>query len=173
MEDVVTMRKMLNFISPNRTTVAGEQTVVTSGRFVRFAFAGGGATVIYFTLSNLFASILLLPSTTSSVLAYSVSVVFSYFAQSRYVFRVRHDSKSNVMRFIVSSLLGLLLSYGLIYVLTVRLGLSFILGTVAVCVAIPAISFILFSFWVFRPSSASFRPNVALAKNSRSSDETR
>ncbi len=123
-------------------------------RIVRFGIAGLGATVFYFVLTTALASGTGLQPASASIGAYLVALILSYLLQSRFAFRVSDDSAAQITRFIVTAIIGLAVSYGVMALATEVLDLHYIIGAIGVCILIPAINFVIFSRWVFARHAA-------------------
>lgn len=124
-----------------------------AARLARFGLAGLMATFFYFVLVNGFVLIWALEAVTASVLAYLLAMLFSYAAQSRFTFRVTDDHGGQVARFVITSLFGLGVSYGVMVLCKDLLNFPYIVGAVAVCVLIPLANYLVFKHWVFARSA--------------------
>lgn len=124
-------------------------------RLLRFGLAGALATLLYFVLVSVLVVLVGLQPVAASVWAYLLAMVFSYAAQSRFTFRVRTDGTSQVIRFVVTSLAGLGISYGAMWLTEHALEIPYVFGAAAVCVLIPLTNFFVFKHWVFAQQSES------------------
>lgn len=118
--------------------------------FLRFCTVGVAATVTYFLVANLLMFINITTTEISSVLAYMVGIVISYFGQSSYTFRVTDKNHGQFLRFSFLSLIGLCISY-----LSVSYAVNFyhvkpFWGTIVTSVSIPILSFFVMKVWVFK-----------------------
>lgn len=127
-------------------------------KLVRFGIAGLAATVIYFLLFLAIDAATGMNPTLSSVLAYCLALIFSYFAQSRFVFLVTNDTAAQTGRFIASSALGLTISVVALEV-SQTAGWPNWVGSAIVCVSIPVLNFLMMNFWVFCSNSGAERPD--------------
>jgi putative flippase GtrA len=116
---------------------------------VRFGLTGVTTTLVYFFLTNAFVLLLGMPPAVASVCAYLVSIGISYLLQSRFTFRVNSDSVDQVVRFVVTSLAGLGVSWCVMVFTVSVLGWPYLIGALAVCILIPATNFFVFRGWVF------------------------
>ncbi|MFN4212156.1 MAG: GtrA family protein, partial [Devosia sp.] len=89
-----------------------------------------------------------LDPTTASVTSYLVSVVFSYLMQSRFTFRRKQDTAMQMVKFLVTSLFGFLVSYFSVAYAT-YLGLHYVVGAIIVCAVLPIANYFIFKRWVF------------------------
>ncbi|MEX0409336.1 GtrA family protein [Aquibium sp. LZ166] len=117
-------------------------------RLVRFGISGLLATGLYFVLVNVAVLTFGTDPAWASVYAYLLSLLFSYAMQSRFTFGVKGDSPSQVLRFGLTSVVGLSVSYWII-VLNGALELPFVVGALGVCILIPVCNFLVFKHWVF------------------------
>lgn len=123
-------------------------------RIVRFGIAGLGATVFYFVLTTVLASGAGMNPASASICAYLAALILSYLLQSRFAFRVAGDNAAQITRFIVTAIVGLVVSYGVMALATGVLDLHYLVGAIGVCVLIPVINFVIFSRWVFAHRAA-------------------
>jgi putative flippase GtrA len=125
-----------------------------ASRVARFGIAGVLATLLYFLIVNGIVLGFGTAPASASVYAYLISLCFSYLMQSRFTFRVPDHSLGQGLRFAVTSLAGLAISFGAMSVSVNGLGLPYAVGAVAVCVLIPLANFFVFQHWVFAARSA-------------------
>lgn len=123
-------------------------------RLLRFGLAGIAATVVYLLLFITIDAISEWDVTIISVLAYVLSIGFSYFAQSRFTFRVERDTRTQMIRFVVTSLIGLLVSAGALEV-SKAAGWPNWMGAALVGSLVPVLNFLILSLWVFRTETPS------------------
>jgi putative flippase GtrA len=118
-------------------------------RLLRFAIAGGLATFLHFILTNIAIAILGLSPVLSTSGAYLVCVPVSYLLQSRFTFQVKHDTRTQIVKFTFVSISGLLVSAAVMRWAVENQGLPYWAGAAVVAAAIPLVNFIILSFWVF------------------------
>lgn len=118
-------------------------------RILRFGFAGILATILYFILVGAIVSGLSADPVLASVYAYLISLVFSYLMQSRFTFRVREDTFGQRLRFVITSICGLAISFWAMSFFVNVLELPYAAGAAAVCVLIPLTNYFVFQHWVF------------------------
>jgi putative flippase GtrA len=118
-------------------------------RLARFVLSGIVATLVYFMLTNMLVLAIGLAPTAASVCAYLLSIAVSYVLQSRFTFRVNADSVDQMVRFIVTSLVGLGIAWCAMAVTTGVSAGSYVIGATVVCVLIPVANFFIFRGWVF------------------------
>lgn len=126
-------------------------------RLVRFGISGVFTTVAYFLASNALHYGMDIPASTSSLLSYAMAVVLSYLLQSMFTFQTKNHSSQQVTRFAVVTLAGLAVSWGLVKALTGYLHQPAWVSTIAVCIVIPLLNYVLFHIWVFVQPDAKAR----------------
>lgn len=124
----------------------------STGHLIRFGISGLLSTAFYFALANLYVIAFGMKPVWASVIAYAIAIGFSYSMQSRYTFRVRQDSRDQVLRFVVTSVSGLAISYWVVWLFNDYLGARYWVGPAFVCIIIPVINFVIFKRWVFARS---------------------
>ncbi|MCK1403227.1 GtrA family protein [Bradyrhizobium sp. 4] len=136
----------------SETRAGGLFALVTSSSLrlsPRFGLTGATTALVYFVLTNAFVLSSVMTPVVSSVCAYVVSVAISYLMQSRFTFRVDGDSLDQVARFVVMSLVGLVVSWGVMALTVDLLHWPYLIGAIGVCVIIPVLNFFLTRGWVF------------------------
>lgn len=118
-------------------------------RVVRFGLSGLVSTLVYFVLTNALVLVASMMPTTASVCAYLLSLGVSYLLQSRFTFRVNADSVDQIVRFVVTSLAGLMISWCAMAIAVDALALPYVIGAAVVCILIPVANFFMFRSWVF------------------------
>ncbi|HTM76303.1 MAG TPA: GtrA family protein [Devosia sp.] len=121
----------------------------------RFGIAGGSATLFYLVVATALVMLGHVQPVPASIAAYLLSLGLSYGLQSRFTFRQGSDSTSQVVRFLVTALVGLALSYGLVYLASDVLHWWSVIGNIAVCIFIPIANYFVFKLWVFMPETPS------------------
>jgi putative flippase GtrA len=115
----------------------------------RFAVVGLSATLVYFLVASSLMLLGIVRPTTASIVGYVAGMSVSFVAQGRVTFLVDKLSSTHASRFIVLSLIGLSISY-----LSVRavawIGGAPIWGVPLTCFLVPALSFVVMRFWVFK-----------------------
>lgn len=118
-------------------------------RLVRFALSGVAATILYFVLITIILLISSIRADIASVIAYFLSIAFSYVLQSRFTFQLRNDNLHQIGAFVAVSLMGLAISYFMMVILHLWYGFSAFSVAAIVCFVIPAVNYILFKRIVF------------------------
>jgi len=121
---------------------------------LRFLIVGGGNTLLYAVLSLLFMWLLPFSKQVSSTLAYLAGIPVAFIAYKTFVFRAGSTtSHREILRFLVTHSVNLVVSYVMVAVLCSGLGLPREVGVLASCAAFAIIGYILMKLWVFRSSS--------------------
>lgn len=116
---------------------------------LRFAISGLASTLFYISVAWLLVVAGGMEPTVGSVVSYVLSLAVSYSLQSRFTFRAKGRDTAKALKFLLTALLGLLASYGLVFLTTEVLHWWFIIGNAAVCVFIPIANYFVFKLWVF------------------------
>ncbi|MGH1418072.1 MAG: GtrA family protein [Hyphomicrobiaceae bacterium] len=116
---------------------------------LRFCTSGIAATLFYFVIVNLLIYGPGLTPVVSSTLAYLMALGVSYFLQARYTFRIDSDSFDQVVKFLLSAIVGIGLSSGVMYLATHTLQCPALIASIIVCILIPISNYFVFKFWVF------------------------
>ena len=118
---------------------------------LRFLIVGGGNTLLYAILSLLFMWVLPFSKQMSSTLAYLACIPAAFLAYKMFVFGVGSAiSHSEILRFLVTHSVNLVVSYAMIAVLCDTLGLPREIGVLASCAAFAIIGYLLMKLWVFK-----------------------
>ncbi|MDP1838716.1 MAG: GtrA family protein [Reyranella sp.] len=121
---------------------------------LRFLIVGGGNTLLYAVLSLLFMWLLPFSKQVSSTLAYLAGIPVAFLAYKTFVFRAGSaTSHSEILKFLVTHSINLVMSYAMVAVLCGGFGLPREVGVLASCAAFAIIGYILMKLWVFRSSS--------------------
>lgn len=118
-------------------------------RILRFGAAGVATTLFYFIVVNFFLLLTNVVPTLASTLAYILSLGMSYFLQSRFTFGVWIDTRWQVLKFLLTALFGLSVSYISMLVVTKLLHWPPYVGSAIICVLIPAVNYFVFRSWIF------------------------
>lgn len=118
---------------------------------MRFGIVGLVATAVHFAILTLGVEHLSMPPTPANGLAFLCALSITYLGQSLWVFpeRSRHGP-AQMMRFAVSLGIGLLANMATMAAAVHVLGLGYQTGFVLGLVMVPALSFVINRFWVFK-----------------------
>jgi putative flippase GtrA len=86
----------------------------------------------------------------SSTVGFMVALVLSYFLNRNWTFQTNLGHSYALTRYVIISLLGLLLNSGIMYLTVNILGWWYLLGQFTVILIVPASNFWLNSSWSFR-----------------------
>ena len=81
-------------------------------QIIKFIIVGGIATIIDFIVFFLLHELLKV----STILSFSVSVVYNYIASTKWVFNVKKDRKNQFIIFLILSIVGLLINTIIVYI---------------------------------------------------------
>lgn len=120
----------------------------------RFAVVGITATAVHFAVLVLAVEQLSVAPAPANGIAFLVALSVTYLGQSLWVFhdRSRHGT-AQMLRFAVSLAIGLAANMATMAVSVQVLGLGYQTGFVLGVVLVPALSFVINRFWVFRRRS--------------------
>ncbi len=117
----------------------------------RFGIIGLIATAVHFAILTLGVEHLSVPPTPATGLAFICALSITYLGQSLWVFHERsHHGPAQMMRFAVSLTIGLLANMATMAACVHVLGLGYRTGFVLGLVVVPALSFVINRFWVFK-----------------------
>jgi len=118
---------------------------------LRFLIVGGANTALYAVLSLLFMWILPFTKQVSSTLAYFLGIPVAFLGYKKLVFRAGSGfSHSEILRFLMTHAVNLMLSYVIVAALCSGLGLPREVGVLASCAAFAVVGYVLMKIWVFR-----------------------
>lgn len=119
---------------------------------LRFGIVGVGAVLVQAFLFLFLAKYLELSGFVANTLAFAVSLVISYFGQSRWTFSDRKER--SVARFLTLAAVSFVLGSGGAWLVVDRWGYSAYWMFPAILILIPLASFLLMRGWVFTHSKA-------------------
>lgn len=110
----------------------------------RFIIVGGIATVIDFVFLYIFKEFLNFNVIISNTLSFIISVIYNYIASIKWVFDV-NDNKNNKIQFIlfiVLSVIGLLINNVILYLLTDKLNIYYLISKIIATLFVMVFNFI-------------------------------
>lgn len=122
-------------------------------KVVRFPLVGVLNTVLYGVATSFYIGTLGVGNELASLLGYLTSVPVAFVAHRSFTFGHSGAAGSALFRFVVVHLFGMLASWLSMKVAVGYLGFHYAVGIVATMVIVPALSFIVMTYWVF-PSDA-------------------
>lgn len=130
-----------------------ESKVVELINIIKFSIVGVSNTllnfVIFILLNNIGINYIL-----ASIIAYSISIINSYFWNSRLVFKYDNKNKKSILiKFIILNLIGLSINAVLMETLVGVLAIKKIVAMFIVSLLVMCINYILNKIWVFKKES--------------------
>ena len=130
-----------------------ESKVVELINIIKFSIVGVSNTllnfVIFILLNNIGINYIL-----ASIIAYSISIINSYFWNSRLVFKYDNKNKKSILiKFIILNLIGLSINAVLMATLVGVLAIKKIVAMFRVSLLVMCINYILNKIWVFKKES--------------------
>ena len=130
-----------------------ESKVVELINIIKFSIVGVSNTllnfVIFILLNNICINYIL-----ASIIAYSISIINSYFWNSRLVFKYDNKNKKSILiKFIILNLIGLSINAVLMATLVGVLAIKKIVAMFIVSLLVMCINYILNKIWVFKKES--------------------
>lgn len=127
-----------------------ESKVVELINIIKFSIVGVSNTllnfVIFILLNNIGINYIL-----ASIIAYSISIINSYFWNSRLVFKYDNKNKKSILiKFIILNLIGLSINAVLMATLVGVLAIKKIVAMFIVSLLVMCINYILNKIWVFK-----------------------
>lgn len=113
-------------------------------KIIRFGIVGFIATIIDFVLLFIFKELLNINVIIANTLSFTISVIYNYIASIKYVFDVdkKKNRKIQFILFIIFSVLGLILNNLILYLLTSRLNIYYLLSKVIATIFVIVFNFI-------------------------------
>lgn len=113
-------------------------------QIIKFLIVGGIATLIDWAIYYVLYNYLSLEPLIANIISYSLSTIYNYLASVKYVFKVNKEKKKyhNFIIFIVFSLIGLLLSEGLIYLFINKLNINKMIAKIISTILVMIFNFI-------------------------------
>src|SRR5438093_11525644 len=122
---------------------------ILSQRFVRYSLVGVFSVVLYYVSLVFLVEVMKLNPTLASAYAFALILLIAYILNYYWTFQSQNRHTYVIPRFIVTSLLGLLLNSGVMFVSVEILGLWYLVGASIGVVIGPVSNFLLNSNWSF------------------------
>ena len=122
---------------------------IFSERFVRYSVVGVFSVVLYYVSLVFLVEVMKLNPTLASAYAFALILLIAYILNYYWTFQSQNRHTYAIPRFIVTSLLGLLLNSGVMFVSVEILGLWYLVGASIGIIIGPVSNFILNSNWSF------------------------
>jgi putative flippase GtrA len=119
-------------------------------RWLRHLLAGGFGTLLYYAGVVFGVEILDLHPVTSAIIAFAFMELYFYFIQRLWVYRPLRAHSYCVPRYILVTIVALLLNTTLMYIAVETLSLNYIWGLAFTTLIIAPTNFLLNYFWAFK-----------------------
>jgi putative flippase GtrA len=117
-------------------------------KLCRFALVGLSSTLLYALFVALLLSLGAEPLLAVHCIAFALAIPYAYFAQRGFTFRYTGPHADALSRFLITTLVGFLLSTGVVAAAQ-ALHYSDVIAVAAVVVLVPAFNFLCMLSWVF------------------------
>ena len=113
-------------------------------KIIRFSVVGGIATIIDFAFLYIFKEFLNINIIIANTLSFIISVTYNYIASITWVFNVNKNKNKNVqfILFIVLSVVGLIINNIILYVLTDKLNIYYLISKVIATIIVMIFNFV-------------------------------
>ena len=118
-------------------------------RFLRYSLVGVFSVFLYYVSLIFLVEVMKVRPTLASAYAFSLILVVAYILNYYWTFESKNRHTYVIPRFMLTSLLGLLLNTGVMFVSVEILGLWYLVGASIVVIIGPVSNFILNSNWSF------------------------
>ena len=126
---------------------------ILSHRFLRYSVVGVFSVLLYYVSLIFLVEVMKLSPTLASAYAFSLILVIAYILNYYWTFQSKNKHTYVIPRFMITSLLGLLLNTGVMFVSVEILGLWYLVGASIGVIIGPVSNFILNSNWSFAEQS--------------------
>ena len=113
-------------------------------KIIKFSIVGGIATIIDFVFLYIFKEFLNFNIILANTLSFIISVTYNYIASITWVFDVNKNKNKNVqfVLFIVFSVVGLIINNVILYILTDKLNIYYLISKVIATIIVMIFNFI-------------------------------
>ena len=113
-------------------------------KIIRFSVVGGIATIIDFAFLYIFKEFLNINIIIANTLSFIISVTYNYIASITWVFNVNKNKNKNVqfILFIVLSVVGLIINNIILYILTDKLNIYYLISKVIATIIVMIFNFV-------------------------------
>lgn len=129
--------------------LSGKPKMLTH-RILRYVIVGGASTVGYWVAVALCVEVLHLDPVLAAVLACGLVIASSYFFNRTWVFDSARRHGSALPRFLLATLISMLLNAGIMYFCVHLMGWWYLIGLIAVTAVVPPTNFLMNQYWCFR-----------------------
>ena len=136
--------KIVNFFLKVFHIHVSDKTEHLLVQIFNFAIVGFTATIIDFLFLYLFRDICYLSLVLSNTLSFCISVIYNYFASMAFVFDVNKNKskKRNFILFIIFSVIGLILNDILVWFISEKLSIYYLLSKVFATLVVMIFNFV-------------------------------
>lgn len=113
-------------------------------KIIKFSVVGGIATIIDFVCLYIFKEFLNIDVIIANTLSFIISVTYNYIASITWVFDVNNNKNKNVqfILFIVFSVVGLIINNVILYILTDKLNIYYLISKVIATIIVMIFNFV-------------------------------
>ena len=114
------------------------------GKIIRFGIVGGIATIIDFVFLYIFKEFLNFNVILANTLSFIISVTYNYIASITWVFDVNKNKNKNMqfILFIIFSVVGLIINNVILYILTDKLNIYYLISKVVATLIVMVFNFV-------------------------------
>ena len=105
--------------------------------------------LVYFLVTNLFINYLSGDAKLSSIFGYCAAIPINYLLNRKFSFRSDNAVKREILGFLLTHILGMIVSYSFMALFVDKLGFDPVVPSVLIIFAIPAVNFIILNKCVF------------------------
>jgi len=127
-----------------------DHSVGITSRWFRHLVAGGIGTLGYMFLVAFFVEILSIYPVYATVIAFSISVLYSYIINRKWVHNATSDHGYTLPRYVVVTVNALILNAGIMYLVVEIFDWWYVMGVVCATAVVPPTNFLLNYFWAFK-----------------------
>ena len=141
---------MIEFSNILSNLLFKKKSVGIINRWIRHLIAGGLGTLIYFVGVAFFVEILSLHPVHSSIVSFLLMEAYIYVIQRIWVYQSSQSHGYCFPRYVVVTIIALLLNAGLMYAAVEMMSWHYIWGLVITTLIVPPTNFLLNYYWAFK-----------------------
>ena len=119
------------------------------GQLARFGGVGVLATVVHILVALAARNVFGVAPLLSNLAGFGVAVLVSYIGHARFTFGTTSSPLPQFLRFVFVAVFGLAVSTSTVWLIDIRLGLSFTIAMISVGFLVPVATYVALRFWVF------------------------
>jgi len=120
------------------------------GRYCRHLIAGGFGTLLYMAGVTFFVEVVNVHPVVGATFSLVYLELYTYVIDRGWVYRSTLNHRTSIPRFLVVSIVALLLNAGVMYIAVEIMKWSYIWGLVATVLIVPPTNFLLNFYWAFK-----------------------